>query len=158
MQIFYPEVTWISGINTLIVSWVTKIHVGHNWVHPSHEEICLLKRGRHLPHAILLHLPLGKKEAMEIFFAKTEQSHLDLSARNPRLVFQQSLTIFADGTALIRLIHWIHALGLGTSWHSAQHFSIGFTATLLTRRNLKHKSTRLLILSCSFLDLFLLPF
>lgn len=91
--------------------------------------------------------PFGERGSNGNYSAKMEQSHLDPSERNPLLVLQQSLTIFADRTALIRLIYWIHALGLGTSWHSAQHFTIGFTATLLTWRNLKHKSTQLLILS-----------
>lgn len=91
--------------------------------------------------------PFGERGSNGNYSAKMEQSHLDSSERNPLLVLQQSLTIFADRTALIRLIYWIHALGLGTSWHSAQHFTAGFTATLLTWRNLKHKSTHLLILS-----------
>lgn len=76
---------------------------------------------------------------------------MDLPDRSPLLVLQLLLTIFADRTALIRLIHRIHALGLGTSWDSAQHFTTGFTATLLTRRNLKHKSSHLLTLSLNAL-------
>lgn len=76
---------------------------------------------------------------------------MDLPDRSPLLVLQLSLTIFADRTALIGLIHRIHALGLGTSWDSAQHFTTGFTATLLTRRNLKHKSSHLLTLSLNAL-------
>lgn len=89
----------------------------------------------------------GERGSNGNYSAKRELSHLDPSERNPLLVLQQSLTIFADRTALIRLIDRIHTLGLGTSWHSAQHFTIGFTAALLTWRNLKHKSTHLLILS-----------
>lgn len=71
---------------------------------------------------------------------------MDFSDRSPPLVLQPSLTIFADRTALIGLIHWIHALSLRTSWDSAQHLTIGFTATLLAWRNLKHKSSHLLTL------------
>lgn len=48
-------------------------------------------------------------------------------------------TVFADGAALVRLVHGVHTFRLGTRRHCAQHFTIGFTATPLTRRHLRHK-------------------
>lgn len=48
-------------------------------------------------------------------------------------------TVFADGAALIRLVHGVHTFRLGTRRHCAQHFTIGFTATPLARRHLRHK-------------------
>lgn len=76
---------------------------------------------------------------------------MDISDRSPLLIVQTSLTIFTDRTALIGLIHRIHALSLGASRDSAQHFAIAFTATLLTWRNLKHKSRHLLSISLNAL-------
>lgn len=50
-----------------------------------------------------------------------------------------SPTVFADRAALVRLIHGVHTFRLGTRRHCAQHFTIGFTATPLTWRHLRHK-------------------
>ena len=52
-----------------------------------------------------------------------------------------SLTIFADGAALVRLVHGVHTLRLWTRGHCAQHLSVGFAAAPLTRRDLEHKPT-----------------
>lgn len=83
--------------------------------------------------------PFEEKEKYPNNFSKAEQNNADLSDRGLPLVLQPSLTVFADGAALVGLIHRIHTLGLGTGWDRAQHFTVGFTATPLTRRNLKHK-------------------
>lgn len=74
MQILYPRDTWTAGINILIVSWVTKIPVDHNWVHPS--------QGRHdsSQQDYTIHTQLfstsirGKRKVSELFFkSRTEQ-------------------------------------------------------------------------------------
>lgn len=56
-----------------------------------------------------------------------------------------SLTGLTDGAALFRLIHWVHTLCLGASWHRAQHLSTPLTATLLTRRHLGAEGEKLFV-------------
>lgn len=46
------------------------------------------------------------------------------------------LTSLADGTALIRLVLWVHTLRLRAGCHGAQHLSTGLTSALLTWRHL----------------------
>lgn len=48
-------------------------------------------------------------------------------------------TVFADGAALVRLVHGVHALGLGTRGHGAQHLPAGLAAAALARGHLQHK-------------------
>ena len=51
----------------------------------------------------------------------------------------QAPTVFADGAALVRLVHGVHALGLRTRGHRAQHLPAGLAAAPLTRRHLQHR-------------------
>lgn len=167
MQIIYPRDTWTTGINILIVSQATKIPVGHNWVHPSEGRSDSSQQDYTINTQFFSISIWGRRKISELFFKSRTEQHGSLL-----LVLQPSLTIFADGAALVRLIHRIHTLGLGTGWDCAQHFAVGFTATPLTRRNLKHRPSHPLILllmhswsvqrppphlQCSFLHIFFLP-
>ena len=50
-----------------------------------------------------------------------------------------SRTIFADGAALVRLVHGVHALRLGTRGHGAQHLPVGLAAAPLAGGHLEQK-------------------
>lgn len=83
MQIVYPRDTWTAGINILIVSWVTKIPIGHNWVHPSQgrpgssQQDCT-------NHTQLSSISTpGKRKISELFFKSWTEQHGPFWERPP---------------------------------------------------------------------------
>lgn len=59
------------------------------------------------------------------------------------------LTTLADGTALIRLILWVHTLCLRAGCHRAQHLTTWLTTALLTRRHLESREEIVINTLCS---------